>query len=117
MDILRATCCLELDQERRIVRIVEKPEEPFSYLRGCGIYLFQTDIFKYIEETPLSPLRGESEITQTIALVSKDGKAYGEFINGVNININSCEDLLQASLLTKKFRLSLLEDLAIKGRV
>jgi dTDP-glucose pyrophosphorylase len=116
-DILKSTCCLELDHDRRIVRIVEKPEEPFSNLRGCGIYVFQSEIFKYIEKTPLSPLRRESEITQTIALVAKDGKAYAEFINGVNININSCEDLLQASLLAKRFKLGLIEDLAMKVRL
>jgi len=86
-------------------------------LRGCGIYVFQSEIFKYIEKTPLSPLRRESEITQTIALVAKDGKAYAEFINGVNININSCEDLLQASLLAKRFKLGLIEDLAMKVRL
>ena len=49
-------------------------------------------------------IRGEVEITQTIDLISKDGKAYGEFINGVNININSHEDLLQAWLLAKESR-------------
>lgn len=46
--------------------------------------------------------------------MAKDGKAYGEFINGVNININSYEDLLQASLLAKKFRLGVVEDLTVK---
>lgn len=115
-DILRATCCLELDQQKRIIKIVEKPDQPFSNLRGCGVYVFHSDIFEYIEKTPPSPPRMESEITQTIALVSRDGKAYGEFINGVNINVNSCEDLLQASLLAKEFRLGFLRDLAIKER-
>jgi len=117
IDILRSTCCVELDQDRQIMRIVEKPQEPLSNLRGCGIYVFQSDIFKYIERTPPSPLRKESEITQTIALVAKDGRAYAEFINGVNININSCEDLLQASLLAKRLKLGLVEDLGMKVRV
>ena len=117
IDMLRSTCCLSLDHERRIVNIEEKPRAPFSNLRGCGIYVFHSDIFKYIEQTPPSPLRKESEITQTIALVAKDGRAYGEFIDGVNININSCEDLLQASLLARRFKLGLVEELAMKVRV
>ena len=114
IEILRSTCCLRLDKDKRIVNIEEKPQEPFSNLRGCGIYAFHSDIFEYIEKTPPSPLRKESEITEAIALVAKDGKAYGEFINGVNININSYEDLLQASLLAKKFRLGVVEDLTVK---
>lgn len=101
-DILKSTCCLSLDEDRRIVGIEEKPKEPFSNFRGCGIYVFQTDIFNYIEKTPPSLIRSEVEITETIALVSKDGRAYGEFINGMNINVNSYEDLLQAWILMKK---------------
>lgn len=100
--ILKSTCCLRLDEDKRIVGIEEKPKEPFSNLRGCGIYVFQNDIFNYIDKTPLSPIRNEVEITETIALVSKDGRAYGEFINGMNININSYEDLLQAWILMKE---------------
>jgi len=105
--LLRSTCCLKLDHDNRIVDIEEKPKRPFSDVRGCGIYAFQADIFKYIEKTPVSTIRNEVEITQTIALVSKDGKAYGEFINGTNINVNSYKDLLKAWILVERFEVSI----------
>jgi len=106
--MLESTCCLRLDQDKRIVEIEEKPKKPFSNLRGCGIYVFQTDIFNYIEKTPLSLIRNEVEITETIALVLRDRRAYGEFINGMNVNINSYEDLLQAWILMQQFKLMLI---------
>ena len=99
---LRSACCVTLDGGKEIVRIVEKPENPSSNLRGCGIYVFHPDIFDYIQRTPISKLRNEIEITHTIDMVSKDGRAYGEFINGINLNINSYEDLLQASALIRE---------------
>jgi len=122
--MLSSTCCLKLDHDNRIIEIEEKPKQPSSNVRGCGIYAFQPDIFKYIEKTPVSPIRNEVEITQTIALVSKDGRAYGEFINGTNININSYKDLLRASILLQRFKASsetpsypkIDTDLAIAGR-
>ncbi len=103
-DMLKSTCCLTLDENKRIVEIEEKPREPFSHLRGCGIYVFQPGIFEYIEKTPISPIRNEIEITQTIALVAKEEKAYGEFIKGTNININSYKVLLKAWVLMEKLK-------------
>lgn len=103
-DILKSTCCVRLNNDKRITQIMEKPTAPFSNLRGCGIYVFSNGIFKYIERTPVSQVRNEIEITNTIGLVAEEGKAYGESIDGVNININSYDDLLSASILVKKFR-------------
>jgi dTDP-glucose pyrophosphorylase len=106
-NILRSTCCVRLNNNGQITQITEKPKEPFSNLRGCGIYVFKSEIFKYIEKTPVSRIRNEIEITDAINLVATEGKAYGEFINGFNININSYDDLLLASILMKKFRRTL----------
>ena len=102
--LLKSTCCVSLDRNGRIREIVEKPQNPATNLRGCGVYLFRPDIFGYIEKTPLSPIRNEVEITHTIDLLARADKAYGGFIQGVNININSYNDLLQASVLAKELR-------------
>lgn len=102
--VLRLTCCLELDYDHRILRIAEKPQEPFSMLRGCGLYVFGCDIFRYIEKTPVSELRGQRDITEAIAQVVDEGRAYGAFIDGINININSYEDLLWASIASRTFK-------------
>jgi dTDP-glucose pyrophosphorylase len=100
-ELIRASCCLELMDDGKIARIVEKPSLPFSDLRGCGIYAFDPSIFDYIKTAVPSASRG-LEITNVIGRVATDGRAFGEFIDGVNVNVNSYEDLLRASLAVKR---------------
>jgi dTDP-glucose pyrophosphorylase len=102
--LLMSTCCVSLDGDGRIQEIVEKPRHPTSRLRGCGVYIFRPDIFSYIEKTPVSPIRHEVEITHTIDMLARENKAFGGFIDGVNININSYEDLLRASALARELK-------------
>ena len=104
-EVIQRTNCLELDSLGRIKNIIEKPIEPISDLRGCGLYVFSPQIFDYIKKTPISSVRHEIEITDTIGLVAKDGRAYGAYINGENININTQDDLLNAWLELKKLNI------------
>lgn len=95
-DILKSTCCVHLGENNKIERIIEKPSEPMSSLRGVGIYIFDIKIFDYAKKVSVT-----SSITDAIDLVAKDGEAYAEFIDGLNINVNSYEDLLNAWNLVK----------------
>jgi len=104
MEVIKRACCLLLDNDKRIIKIEEKPEKPFSKYRGIGIYIFSKEIFKYIEKTPILPPRNEKEITNTLALVAQDGKAYGEIINAININVNTREDWVQAILISMLYK-------------
>ena len=52
----------ELDPEGRVVRIVEKPEDPPSSYGVTGIYFYPADVFKVIPTLAPSK-RGELEIT------------------------------------------------------
>ena len=56
---------VEIDSGR-IVRAIEKPENPTVDLCGLGFYFFDSRVFDYIERTPPSALRGEVEITDVI---------------------------------------------------
>ncbi|MCM8791844.1 MAG: nucleotidyltransferase family protein [Candidatus Omnitrophica bacterium] len=105
-NILKNTCCLNIDREKRIIKIKEKPRSPFSNLRGTGIYIFRPEIFDYIENTPISNIRNEREITDTINLIASKKLAYVDFLKGINININSCSDLLNAWLVFRKMNLT-----------
>lgn len=96
---LKQTCCVKLDKNGKVLDIVEKPSAPKSNVRGCGIYVFDPTIYGYIEKTPVSPPRYEREITNTIKLLAAKEQAYGSFINGVNVNINTVHDLLKATRL------------------
>ena len=94
--ILQETCCVKLGQENRITMIEEKPRNPFSMLRGCGVYIFDDKIFDYIEKTPRSAERGEKGITDVIGNVASDRRAYGWPLKGSNFNVNTYEDLFAA---------------------
>jgi dTDP-glucose pyrophosphorylase len=104
IEALKSTCCLKLDKDKRIIEIIEKPDVPITNIRGIGVYIFSPEIFDYIKQTQVSPPRNEIEITNTIKLVAKKGKAYAEFIRGINININTPEDLFKAWIYYKKFK-------------
>jgi len=93
---LMETCCVERSAEGCILRIEEKPAEPFAQCRGTGFYLFRPEVFARIHATPVTSTRHEREITETIKLLAREGRAYAEFIRGINLNINSFDDLLQA---------------------
>lgn len=93
---LSAACCVERAPDGRILRIEEKPKEPFSNLRGIGLYLFRPEVFKAIQNTPVSALRNEREITDTIRLLAESGRSYADYLRGINLNINTFGDLLSA---------------------
>ena len=84
-----------------MIEILEKPEDPPYMLRGCGVYIFSSEIYEFINKTPVHPVRKEKEITYTINSIAKEGKAYGYIINGSNVNINDYNELLKADLLLK----------------
>ena len=65
---------IELDKNRKITRIVEKPpaEKAPSNLANAGIYVFSHEIFDKIKQTNAS-IRGEWELTDAITLMAKEG--------------------------------------------
>lgn len=93
---LARTCCVERAPDGRMLRVQEKPKTPFSNFRGTGFYLFRPEVFDMIEQTPVTPQRQEREITETIRLLAESGRAYAEMLRGINLNINTFDDLLNA---------------------
>jgi dTDP-glucose pyrophosphorylase len=96
---LRRTCSVLIDNEERIIDIDEKPEKPKSIYRGIGTYVFDPIVFEYIEQTPVGPPRGEREITNTIKLMTETKRVYARMIKGIEINVNTLEDLINATNL------------------
>jgi bifunctional UDP-N-acetylglucosamine pyrophosphorylase/glucosamine-1-phosphate N-acetyltransferase len=66
---------LELENENRVKRIIEKPnrDQAPTNLANAGIYVFQTEIFRKAQEISSSS-RGEWEITDAISLLAKENK-------------------------------------------
>lgn len=103
VEAIKRACCIALGNAGKIKEIIEKPSAPKSNLRGVGVYLFDPKVFDFIEITPASIKRNEKEITDTIGLIAKRGRAYAALIDGMNINVNTFSDLMIATKLLLKF--------------
>jgi glucose-1-phosphate thymidylyltransferase len=89
----------ELNDEGRIIQLVEKPKEPPSDLALVGIYMFDHHIFQAVDN--ISPSwRGELEITDAIQwLVEKDYKVYPYVHRGWWIDTGAPTAMLEANSL------------------
>ncbi len=87
----------ELDDNRRIVRLVEKPRSPNSNLALVGIYMFDQNIFEAVNA--ISPSwRGELEITDAIQwLVDHDHQVHPYVHRGWWIDTGKPIDMLDAN--------------------
>ncbi|MEA2053560.1 MAG: bifunctional sugar-1-phosphate nucleotidylyltransferase/acetyltransferase [Candidatus Thermoplasmatota archaeon] len=70
---------VELDG-KKIIKIYEKMERPFSNVINAGIYHFNKEIFDFVRKTGKS-LRGEYEITDSINLLLEKDEMEGIFLD------------------------------------
>lgn len=99
--------------DNNVTGIIEKPEEPPSNLINAGIYCFNQNILKAIEQTPKSK-RGEYEITDSIEILIKDGNEFRAEEISTWIDLGYPWDLLDANeymLYTRE------QELQIKGDI
>lgn len=86
-------------EENRIVRVVEKPQNPMTNLAIAGIYIFSNIIFDIIRKLKPS-LRGEYEITDAIqGLIDSGKKISFTILDGWWKDTGKIEDLLEANEL------------------
>jgi len=64
---------------KKVVKIYEKMQDPFSNVINAGIYHFNKKIFDFIKKTEKSP-RGEYEITDSINMMLNEGELEGTFL-------------------------------------
>jgi glucose-1-phosphate thymidylyltransferase len=89
----------QLDDEGRIVQLVEKPKEPISDLALVGIYMFDQHVFEAVHAITPS-WRGELEITDAIQwLVEHDYAVFPYVHRGWWIDTGKMEDMLEANSL------------------
>lgn len=86
-----------LDNNYRILKLIEKPKNPFNDWQGTGHCIFKNEILQYLEKTPINAERGEKELPDLIQCAIDDGKEVKIFDICDNfINVNSDEDLKEA---------------------
>lgn len=83
-----------------IDRVIEKPNiEHLTGKTNCGMgtYFFDKRVFDYIRKTPVSSLRNEIEITDTIQLMINSGEKLAPiFFIGDYLNVTYPEDIKKA---------------------
>lgn len=112
---LRANFAVELGRDGHVRRVIEKPREATSRLRGVGVYLFGRCVFDAIGRTPRTAMRDEYEITHTIQVMI-DSKRQVTVEHAVldAVNINSPADLLCCNMaeLSRRSESTLIGDRA-----
>lgn len=88
----------ELDGER-ILRIIEKPDDPPSEFAVIGIYFYDADVFDIIR-TLVPSARGELEITDVNNCYIERGHMTWSELNGWWTDAGTFESLLRASNMT-----------------
>ena len=80
-------------KDEYIKHINEKSTKPTSNKVNCGAYHFTTEIFDYIEKTPIDSRFGEKIITNSINLMIDDAIVFrGIYIDKLN-EISRVEDI------------------------
>ena len=88
-----------VDEERRVQRIIEKPERGTSttHWNSAGIYVFSPLVFDELERVPLSA-RGEYEATSAITQMLDAGRTLKMFaLEGTWMDVGRPEDLAAAA--------------------
>jgi len=102
----------EVDDQNRVLNLVEKPKEFIGNLTNVGAYVFDKSIFDFIKKTPLSE-RGEIEITSSVLMLSKIKTFYTYMLQGFWLSNGYPWELLH----TQNFFLNQQNENQIRGNV
>lgn len=96
LDAIKSSYSVEI-KEGYVSKVIEKPKELINNYCGMGTYFFDRRVFDYIRKTPISSLRNEVEITDTIQLMVNSGeKITPIFFRGEYLNVTYPEDIQKA---------------------
>ncbi len=84
-----------LGDEGNVRRVIEKPRHTPTMLKGCGLYLFDLQIFDAIRRTPRTAMRDEYELTDSIQiLIDYELTVRSSAVVQWDMNITFIDDLI-----------------------
>jgi len=96
-NFVKKTYALWQGTDGRVLRLVEKPQNPINNIMGTGNCLFKNEILSYISKTPINQNRGEKELPDLIQCAVDDGKIVRPFlICDQYFNVNFKEEMKNA---------------------
>jgi dTDP-glucose pyrophosphorylase len=96
-NLIKKTYSIIQEKDNKIIRLVEKPDNPTNNIMGTGNCIFKNEIFSYIPQTPINQKRGEKELPDLIQCAIDDGKVVKSFaVCDKYFNLNFKEDIKDA---------------------
>jgi len=93
------------DGQGRVTKVVEKPRNPTDRLKGCGVYIFDQNVFDAVRRTPRTAMRNEYEITDSIQVMINDGLVVSHrSVVSFDLNLTFPHELLALNLMELKRR-------------
>lgn len=92
---------IEMDENGKVLSIEEKPEVPKSPYAQSGIYMYDSRVFKFIEELAPSD-RGELEVTDLNNKYLQEGTLTAEILDWWIDAGTSHDELINANLMVQK---------------
>ncbi len=104
-EMIKRNFAVVFDEDNFVRRVIEKPRHTSNNHKGCGLYLFDLQIFDAIRRTPRTAMRDEYEITDSIQILINDGGR----VRGVNVvredtNLTFPQDLLNLNMVALRHR-------------
>jgi len=82
------------ENSNRIFRLIEKPRIAINNIMGTGNCIMQSDIFSYVERTPINIERNERELPDLIQCAVDEGQMVKYFDIGKGyFNINTPDEI------------------------
>jgi len=98
-EALRKNFAIHHNPEGLVHKVVEKPVQLVNKLKGCGMYLFDSNIFEAVNRTPRTALRNEYELTDSIQIFIDSGyKVYYSNVIKDDLNITFLKDLYRINM-------------------
>jgi NDP-sugar pyrophosphorylase family protein len=96
---LKKNFAVYYDEEGLVYKVVEKPTMLVNNIKGCGMYLFDSNIFEAVNRTPRTALRNEYELTDSIQIFIDLGyKVYYSNVISEDLNITFLKDLFDINM-------------------